>query len=83
MAAPDARKTAFEAALRNGKSPEDAGAEGGRWTTSDGRDLEELAKRGLLFWGIKQAVGWIGLITRICTRKSCACSASDSRLFGG
>lgn len=57
MASLNARKTAFETALRNGKSPEDAGTEGGRWTTSDGRDLEEaveLAKRGLLFLGIKQ-----------------------------
>lgn len=57
MASLGVRKTAFEAALRNGKSPEDAGTEVGRWTMSDGRDLEEaveLAKRGLLFLGIKQ-----------------------------
>ena len=57
MASLNGRKTAFEAALRNGKTPEDAGVEGGRWTGSDARDLEEaveLAKRGLLFLGIKQ-----------------------------
>jgi RNA exonuclease 1 len=58
MASLNAQKMAFEAALRNGKTPEDAGVDGLRWTMSDGRELEEaveLAKRGLLFLGIKQS----------------------------
>ena len=57
MASLNTRKTTFEAALRNGKSPEDVVVEGGGWTASDGRNLEEaveLAKRGLVFLGIKQ-----------------------------
>jgi RNA exonuclease 1 len=57
MASLNSRKSTFEAALRNAKTPEDAGVEGGRWTANDVRDLEEaveLAKRGLLFLGIKQ-----------------------------
>jgi RNA exonuclease 1 len=57
MASLNSRKSTFEAALRNGKTPDDAIVEGGRWTAADARDLEEaveLAKRGLLFLGIKQ-----------------------------
>ncbi|KAJ7606820.1 ribonuclease H [Roridomyces roridus] len=50
----NARKTAFESAIRSGTLPEDLAAEL-RWSASDGRDLEEavaLAKRGLLFLGV-------------------------------
>ncbi|GLB45049.1 putative EXOIII [Lyophyllum shimeji] len=56
MAALNARKTAFESAIRSGKTPEELGADV-RWTAADARELEaavELAKRGLLFLGIKQ-----------------------------
>ncbi|KAI0669119.1 hypothetical protein C8Q78DRAFT_1146802 [Trametes maxima] len=55
MAELNARKVAFEGALRMGKSAEEIGKEG-RWTSADGRELEEeveKAKRGLLFLGIK------------------------------
>ncbi|KAF8629302.1 hypothetical protein AX15_003519 [Amanita polypyramis BW_CC] len=59
MALLNARKTAFESGIRQGKSPEQMVASpwGGRWTAADGRDLEEaveLTKRGLLFLGVKQ-----------------------------
>ena len=59
MALLNARKTAFEIGIRQGKSPEQMAASpwGGRWTAADGRDLEEaveLTKRGLLFLGVKQ-----------------------------
>ncbi|KAF8626807.1 hypothetical protein AX17_006464 [Amanita inopinata Kibby_2008] len=59
MALLNARKSAFETAIRQGKSAEEMAASpwGGKWTAADGRDLEEaveLAKRGLLFLGIKQ-----------------------------
>lgn len=53
MAALNARKTAFETALRSGKAPEDLDV---KWSAADGRDLEEaveLARRGLLFLGVK------------------------------
>lgn len=53
----NARKAAFEGALKMGKNVEDLGAEC-RWTTADGRELEEeveKAKRGLLFLGVKSA----------------------------
>ena len=54
----NARKTAFETAYRGGKSLTEMNGEMGlSWTTADARDLEEsveLAKRGLLFLGIKQ-----------------------------
>ncbi|KAG6856294.1 hypothetical protein H0H87_005778 [Tephrocybe sp. NHM501043] len=56
MAQLNARKAQFENAVRNGKTSEEMVPDV-RWTTSDGRDLEgavELAKRGLLFLGIKQ-----------------------------
>lgn len=56
MAALSVRKNAFEAALRSGKLPEDLGSDM-RWTAADARKLEtavELAKKGLLFLGIKQ-----------------------------
>lgn len=49
----NARKTQFETALRSGKTPEELDI---RWTAADGRDLEEaveLARRGLLFLGVK------------------------------
>ncbi|KAG6896567.1 hypothetical protein C0992_007419 [Termitomyces sp. T32_za158] len=55
MAQLSARKMSFDNALRNGKTPEEMGPDL-RWTSSDMRDLEgavELAKRGLLFLGIK------------------------------
>lgn len=51
----NARKSAFEAAIRSGKLTEDLGPEE-RWSTSDARDLEEavaMAKRGLMFLGVK------------------------------
>ena len=52
-------KTAFETAIKQGKSEEEMAASpwGGRWTAADGRELEEaveLTKRGLLFLGVKQ-----------------------------
>ncbi|OSC98373.1 hypothetical protein PYCCODRAFT_1375441 [Trametes coccinea BRFM310] len=53
----NARKAAFESALRMGKNVEQLGPES-RWTSADGRELEEeveKAKRGLLFLGIKGA----------------------------
>lgn len=53
MAALNARKAQFETALRSGKAPEELDV---RWTAADGRDLEEaveLARRGLLFLGVK------------------------------
>ncbi|EGO25969.1 hypothetical protein SERLADRAFT_369315 [Serpula lacrymans var. lacrymans S7.9] len=55
MAALNARKSAFESAIRSGKTAEDIDRELW-WTSSDGRELEEeveKAKRGLLFLGIK------------------------------
>ena len=57
MAALNARKAAFEGALRMGKSAEELGADA-RWTSADGRALEEeveRAKRGLLFLAVKGA----------------------------
>jgi len=56
MAALNARKSQFENAIRSGKTAEEIGSDV-RWSASDGRELEgavELAKRGLLFLGIKQ-----------------------------
>jgi RNA exonuclease 1 len=53
MAALNTRKAQFETALRSGKAPEDVEV---KWTSADGRDLEEaveLARRGLLFLGVK------------------------------
>ncbi|KDR67520.1 hypothetical protein GALMADRAFT_258141 [Galerina marginata CBS 339.88] len=53
----NARKSAFENALKAGKTPEELGVLGLKWSASDGRELEEaveLARRGLLFLGIKQ-----------------------------
>jgi RNA exonuclease 1 len=55
MTALNARKSAFEAALRSGKTTEDIGKDMW-WTSTDARGLEEeveKAKRGLLFLGIK------------------------------
>ncbi|KAJ7282559.1 ribonuclease H [Mycena rebaudengoi] len=54
MALLNARKTAFESAIRSGLPTEELGPDK-RWTASDGRDLEEavaMAKRGLLFLGV-------------------------------
>ncbi|KZT05155.1 ribonuclease H-like protein [Laetiporus sulphureus 93-53] len=51
----NARKAAFESALKQGKNPEDLDKEM-RWTSADARALEEeaeKAKRGLLFLGVK------------------------------
>lgn len=55
MSALNARKSSFESALRGGKGMEELSSEL-RWTSADGRALEEeveRAKRGLLFLGIK------------------------------
>ncbi|KAI0092376.1 ribonuclease H-like protein [Irpex rosettiformis] len=57
MAALNARKSAFENAVRSVKSSEELESDI-RWTSADGRALEEAvekAKRGLLFLGIKDA----------------------------
>ncbi|KAJ7762487.1 ribonuclease H [Mycena metata] len=54
MALLNARKMAFETAIRNGLPAEELSSDK-RWSASDGRDLEEavaLAKRGLLFLGV-------------------------------
>jgi RNA exonuclease 1 len=51
----NARKTAFETALKSGKAPESISSEI-RWTTEDAREMEGAvtrAKRGLLFLGVK------------------------------
>jgi RNA exonuclease 1 len=56
MASLNARKAAFENALKSGKTSEELGPEL-KWSAGDGRDLEEaveLARRGLLFLGVKQ-----------------------------
>jgi len=54
----NARKNAFESALKSGKSVEEVSRTMGlTWTAADARELEgavEVAKRGLLFLGIKQ-----------------------------
>ena len=55
MASLNARKVAFESAIKSGKKAEDIDRSEW-WTASDGRALEEeveKAKRGLLFLGIK------------------------------
>ncbi|KZP34383.1 ribonuclease H-like protein [Athelia psychrophila] len=55
MAALQARKNAFEAALRAGKTAENIERELW-WTAADGRELEEeveVARRGVVFLGIK------------------------------
>ncbi|TCD64934.1 hypothetical protein EIP91_003431 [Steccherinum ochraceum] len=57
MAELNARKNAFETAIRTGKNLEDLPKEAW-WTSANGRELEEevvKAKRGLLFLGIKEA----------------------------
>ncbi|KAF9526559.1 ribonuclease H [Crepidotus variabilis] len=58
MAQLNARKSRWETALKSGKSVEEVvNVEGVRWTTADTRELEEqveLARRGLVFLGIKQ-----------------------------
>jgi RNA exonuclease 1 len=52
------RKNAFEGAIKSGKGIEEVVKEMGlSWTTADSRELEEaveLARRGLVFLGIKQ-----------------------------
>ncbi|KAF9483118.1 ribonuclease H-like protein [Pholiota conissans] len=53
----NARKNAFENALKSGRTPEEMRPQGLTWSATDARDLEEaveLARRGLLFLGIKQ-----------------------------
>jgi len=54
----NARKNAFEGAIKSGKGIEEVVKEMGlSWTTADSRELEEaveLARRGLVFLGIKQ-----------------------------
>ncbi|KAJ3558462.1 hypothetical protein NM688_g908 [Phlebia brevispora] len=55
MAELNSRKSAFEQAIRSGSNPENLDV---RWTNADARALEEeveMAKRGLLFLGIKDA----------------------------
>jgi RNA exonuclease 1 len=55
MTALNTRKSVFEAAIRSGKTAEDID-KNTWWTSSDARELEEvveIAKRGLLFLGIK------------------------------
>jgi RNA exonuclease 1 len=55
MASLNARKSAFESAIRGGKKAEEID-KADWWTASDGRELEEeveKAKRGLLFLGVK------------------------------
>ncbi|KAG1827832.1 hypothetical protein EV424DRAFT_600780 [Suillus variegatus] len=55
MASLNARKSAFESAIRSGKKAEDID-KADWWTASEGRELEEeveKAKRGLLFLGVK------------------------------
>lgn len=55
MASLNARKSAFESAIRTGKKAEDMD-KADWWTANDGRELEEeveKAKRGLLFLGVK------------------------------
>jgi RNA exonuclease 1 len=59
MAALNARRAAFEEALRAGVAVDDLG-EDKRWTAADGRELEaevEKAKRGLLFLCVKSPGG--------------------------
>ena len=51
------RKNAFDTAYKSGKTPEELTRDGVTWSASDGRELEqevELARRGLLFLGVKQ-----------------------------
>ncbi|KAH7925607.1 hypothetical protein BV22DRAFT_1033761 [Leucogyrophana mollusca] len=55
MSSLNARKSAFESAIKSGKRAEDID-KAEWWTANDGRELEEeveKAKRGLLFLGIK------------------------------
>ena len=55
MADLNARKAAFDTAIRSGKNTDELGADV-RWTGADARALEEeveKAKRGLLFLGVK------------------------------
>jgi RNA exonuclease 1 len=57
MAALNLRKSAFDVAYKSGKTPEELARDGIMWSASDGRELEqevELARRGLLFLGVKQ-----------------------------
>lgn len=57
MAELNARKNAFETAIRTGKNLDELPKESW-WTSANGRELEEevaKAKRGLLFLGIKEA----------------------------
>lgn len=56
MSALNMRKSAFDTAYKSGKTPEELAREGITWSASNGRELEyevELAKRGLLFLGVK------------------------------
>ena len=55
------RNNAFDGVLKSGKTPEEVGSGSGgmglRWTAVDAWDLEEvveLARRGLVFLGVKQ-----------------------------
>jgi len=55
MTALNVRKSAFESAIRSGKTTEDIEKDMW-WTSSDARELEEdveITKRGLLFLSVK------------------------------
>ena len=57
MSALNMRKSAFDTGYKSGKTPEELNRDGITWSAGDGRELEyevELAKRGLLFLGVKQ-----------------------------
>jgi len=58
MSALNMRKSVFDTAYKSGgKTPEELAQDGITWSASDGRELEEeveLARRGLLFLGVKQ-----------------------------
>ena len=57
MSALNLQKNIFDTGYKNGKSPDELRMDGIKWSMGDGRELEhevELAKRGLLFLGIKQ-----------------------------
>ena len=57
MSALNMRKSMFDTAYKSGKTPGELSKDGITWSMSDGRELEhevELAKRGLLFLGVKQ-----------------------------
>jgi RNA exonuclease 1 len=57
MSALNMQKSTFDTAYKSGKTPEELRKDGITWSAGDGRELErevELARRGLLFLGVKQ-----------------------------